>query len=144
MANEIKNAKDGLKALVDDITGLKVYDHWPGSVNEPPAAIIMFESRTAWGDDSPAIGGSSFFGVLRMVLLISQANDLEAADELDLYMDPVGDKSIEAKVDGDTTWGGNVDSGKLIAVENAGFRQFQEAPYMAADFVFRFLKQVTT
>jgi len=144
VANEIKDAKDGLVNLLDNITGLRVFDHWPESVNEFPAAVVMFESRTVGGEDGIALAGSSFTALLRMVLLIAQANDLEAADELDLYMDPLGSKSIEAQIDGDTTWGGKVDAGKLILIENAGYRQFQDAQYMAADFVFRFLKQVTT
>ena len=44
MANEIKNAKDGLVSLISGITGLKVLDYPPDSVNEFPVAIVLFQS----------------------------------------------------------------------------------------------------
>jgi hypothetical protein len=147
VANEIRDAKDGLKALMEQIDGLRVYDHFPLSVNEHPAAVLMFESRTVGGADGVALAGSSFFGTIRMILVLRMGDPLEATDEIDLYCDPLGSKSIEAQVDGDTTWGEKVDSGKLISIEDVGWREVPSGSgghYMAADFMFRFIKQVST
>ena len=142
MADELKDAKDGLKTRLETISGLRIYDHVPDSgPNEYPAAVLQFLDRTA--RSSGTLGGSHFEGRMSLTLLISKANDLEAYDELDKYMSPLGTLSIEAAVDGDNTWGGNVDAGYLESVEDI---RHQEMPwggrYVAANFVFGFLKQV--
>ena len=142
MADEIKDAKDGLKTLLETITGLRVYDHAPDSINEFPAAVIMFTGRTA--RDGMTLGGSSFTGRITVTLLVSKGDSLEAQDELDKYMAPLGSFSIEAAVDADNTWGSKVDDGRLVEVQNVGNREILEGWYVGADFMFEFIKQVTT
>ena len=139
MANEIKNAKDGLATLLSGISGLKVLDFPVDSVNEFPAAVLLFESR----DAVETLGGSSFTGRVQLVLLVSSANTQQAYDTLDQFMDPLASSSIEAAVDADTTWGGNVDDGRLYAIDNVGTRKLWGGEYVGADFHFRFIKSVT-
>lgn len=100
--------------------------------------------RTAGDDDGLAIGGSSFAGFLDVMVLISMGKEIEAHDEIDLYMDPLGTKSVEAAIDADVTWGSNVDDGRLLSIDNV--RRFTEydRPVVAADFHCRFIKQVLT
>ena len=46
MANEIKNAKDGLAALLSTISGLRVLDYPADSISEFPAAVILLSRGT--------------------------------------------------------------------------------------------------
>ena len=139
MSDEIKNAKDGLSSLLSGIAGLTVVDYPPGSINQFPAAIVLFESRNA----KEAIGGSSFTGRVKVILLVSSADTQQAYDTLDGFMDPLGATSLEAVVDGDNTWGGNVDDGRLASVDNIGLRKLWGGGYVGADFHFNFIKSVS-
>ena len=138
MANEIRDAKDGLGSLLSNIAGLKVLDHPADSINEFPAAVALFESR----DAIETLGGSSFTGKILVMLLVSSAHTKEAYDTLDQLMDPLGTSSVEAAVDADNTWGGNVDDGRLVSVDNVGQRKLWGGFYVGADFHFRFVKGV--
>ena len=90
MANEIENARDGVKTLLENIAGLRVFDHEPESVNELPAALIRFVSRGA----ALTLSGSTFTGTLTVTVLLSKADRQQASEELGAYMDPLGTKSI--------------------------------------------------
>ena len=101
MADEIKDAKDGLASRLSTISGLRVMDFPPDSVSEFPMALVLFESR----DATQTLGGSSFAGKIKAILLVSSADTQQAYDALDQFMAPLGSSSIEAAVDGDNTWG---------------------------------------
>ena len=136
MANEISDAKDGLVTLLSTISGLKVLDHPADSISEFPAAVVMFQSR----DVSDTLAGNDFTGELKVVLLVSSSNTKEAYDTLDSFMDPLGANSIEAAMSADVTWGGKVDDGRLVSVNNVGRRKLWGGSYIAADFHIRFVK----
>mgnify|MGYP003137497935 CR=1 FL=1 len=141
MASEIANAKNGLGTLIGNISAVKqVFDYPPEDIHEMPAMVLLFEGR----DTEQTLGGSTFLGTIRGTLLISTASTKQAFDELDAYMEPLGTNSIEAAIDADTTWGSTVDTGRLQSIENVGYREVGGGRYAAADFVFGFLKQVTT
>ncbi len=139
MANEIRAAKDGLQTLLSNISGLKVIDYPAGAVHEFPVAVVLFESR----DAIQTLGGSTFGGKIKVVVLVSSADTKQAYDTLDLYMDPLGTSSVEAVVDADTTWGGNVDDGRLVSLGNVGHRKLWGGFYVGADFNFEFVKSVS-
>ena len=138
MANEIRDAKDGLAALLANISGLKVLDYPADSVHEFPVAVVLFESRNA----VETLGGSTFAGKIKVVLLVSSAITQEAYDRLDQLMDPLGASSVEAVVDADNTWGGKVDDGRLLSIDNVGLRKLWGGLYVGADLHFRFIKSV--
>ena len=138
MADKLKNAKDGLSTLLSTISGLKVLDHPADAINEFPAAVVLIESR----DAMETLGGSTFSGKIKVVALVSSANTQEAYDTLDGLMDPLGATSIEAAVDADPTWGGNVDDGRLASIDNIGQRKLWGGVYVGADFHLRFTKSV--
>ena len=140
MANEIKDAKDGLGSLLGNIAGLRVLDYPSDSINEFPAAAVLFESR----DATQTLSGSTFVGRIRVVLLVSSADTLQAYDTLDSYMDSLGASSLEAVVDADNSWGGKVDDGRLVSIDNVGRRKLWGGDYVGADFHFRFVKGVAT
>ena len=99
MANEIKDAKDGLWALLSNISGLRVLGHPADSINEYPVPVVLFESR----DAIETLGCSSFTGMIKVVVLVSLADTKEAYDTLDAFMDPLGTSSVEAVLDADNT-----------------------------------------
>ncbi len=137
MANELRDARDGLASLLSGIAGLRVLDQPPESVSELPAAVIMLESR----DAALTLGSKSFTGRIKVVLLVASADRQEACDTLDQFMDPLGASSIEAAVAADPTWNGAVDDGRLVGIENIGPRKLWGGHYIGADFRFRFVKQ---
>ena len=142
MANEIKDAKDGLGTRLATISGLRVIDYEPEGWNEYPVAIIRFTRRQV-GD--VALGGSSFTGEITVTLLVQEAGaEKEGWDELDLYMAPLGTKSIEAAIDADNTWNSKVDDGRLLEINNIGRRLVFNGVYWGADFVCGFVKYVST
>ena len=120
MADEIRDAKDGLSTRLSTISGLRVLDYATGSVNEFPSAVVLFESRNA----AETLGGSTFAGRIKVILLVSVANTQEAFDT-------------------DATWGGNVDDGRLISIDSVGRRKLWGGFFVSADFHFRFVKQVS-
>ena len=138
MADELKNAKDGLSTLLATISGLKVLDYPADSISEFPAAVVLVESR----DALETLGGSTFSGKIKVVALVSSSNTQEAYDTLDGMMDPLGTTSIESAVDADPTWGGNVDDGRLVSIDNIGQRRLWGGVYVGADFHLRFTKSV--
>ncbi len=138
MADELRNAKDGLSTLLSTISGLKVLDFPADAINEFPAAVVLIESR----DALKTLGGGTFSGKIKVVTIVSSANTQEAYDTLDRLMDPLGTTSIEAAVDADPTWGGNVDDGRLASIDNIGQRKLWGGVYVGADFHLRFTKSV--
>ena len=138
MADEIGDAKDGLASILSNISGLRVLDYPAEAVSEFPAAVVMFESR----DAVQTLGGSSFTGRIKVVLLVSSANTEEAYDALDQFMDPLGASSIEAAVDADNTWNGKVDDGRLVSIDGIGHRKLWGGFYVSADFHLVFIKRV--
>ena len=77
---------------------------------------------------------------MRVTLLVSSASTPEAYEALYRFVDPAGPRSVEAAIDGDTTWGGAVDDGRLTSVEKVGERKQWGGPYVGADFVVSFGK----
>ena len=138
MADEIKDAKDGLGTLLSTISGLRVLDYPADSISEFPAVVALFESR----DAVETLGGSSFTGKIKVILLVASANTKEGYDTLDEFMAPLGANSVEAAVDADNTWNAKVDDGRLVSVDNVGLRKLWGGYYIGADFHFRFVKSV--
>ena len=136
MANEIGDAKAGLRARLETIPGLRVLEHPPEAVHELPAAVVSLHSR----DASRTLAGGGFEGRMKVTLLVSSASTKEAYAALDRFIDPRGPQSVEAAVDGDNTWGGAVDDGRLTSVENVGARKMRGGTVVGADFVFGFGK----
>ncbi len=136
MANEIGAAVEGLASLLDGVPGLRVHRQPPAALNELPAAVVLFESRGASG----TLGGIEFAGRVRVVLAVHAADASEGPDRLYEFMAQSGESSIEAAVASDPTWGGSVDDGRLVSIDNAGRRRLWAGEYLAADFHFNVVK----
>jgi hypothetical protein len=102
-------------------------------------AVVLFESR----DALQTLGGSTFAGRIKVVLLVSTADTQQAYDTLDQYMDPLGASCIEAAVDADNTWNAKVDDGRLVSVDKVGQHRLWGGTYVGADFHLEFVKSVS-
>ena len=135
MANEIVKAKRGLAAALGSVEGLRVYDYEPDGVHEFPAAIVRLESR----EPVETLGGGAVRGSMRVEALAPAADARQADDALGAFLEPQGAWSIEAAVTADRTWGGTVDDGRLVRVDNIGRRKVGGVQCLGADFCFWFV-----
>ena len=126
----------GLASRLQTVPGLRVLTHPPVSVNELPAAVLLFESR----EPGLTMAGGAFSGSIKVVVLAAAADAAGAFEALSGFMDPEGAGSVEAAVEADSTWGGSVDYGRLVSVGNFGRRKLWGGVYAAADFQFAFTK----
>ena len=138
MANEFGGAKEGLMAMLRRIDGLRVLDYTAQAVNQFPAAIVRPESREAL----ETLSGGAVRGCISVEMLVDGAHAAQTSAALDAFLEPTGARSIEAAVHADPTWGGKVDDGRLVSVDNIGARKRNGARCIGADFHFRFIKSV--
>lgn len=136
MVNAIGAAKKGLAAVLARVEGLRVYDYEPERVHEFPAAIVRLESR----EPVETLGGGVVRGSMRVEALVPAADARQADDVLGAFLEPQGAQSIEAAVATDRTWGGTVDDGRLVRVENIGRRKVGGVQCLGADFCFWFVR----
>lgn len=138
MANEFTAAKNALITILSRIDGLRVHDYAAPVPNQYPAAIVRPESR----EPVETLSGGALRGGIRVELLVSAADPAHAASSLEAYIEPLGDRSIEAALATDPTWGGKVDDSRLIAIDNIGARKRPGASCIGADFHFQFIKTI--
>lgn len=136
MVNAIGAAKKGLAAALAGVEGLRVYDYEPERVHEFPAAIVRLESR----EPVETLGGGAVRGSMRVEVLVSAMDARHADETLGAFLEPQGAQSIEAAVAADRTWGGTVDDGRLVQVENIGRRKVGGVQCLGADFCFWFVR----
>ena len=136
MAGEIAEAKKGLAAALSGIDGLRVFDHTPERVHDFPAAIVRLESR----EPVETLGGGAVRGSLCVEALVSAADARQAEESLVAFVEPDGGRSIEAAASADPTWGGAVDDGRLVSVDNIGARKVGGVKCMGAEFHFWFVR----
>lgn len=138
MANEIKNAIEGLAGLLSAIEGLRVYDY-PAELREYPCATIQLVERDA---HAVAMGRSrSFNGEFLVTVYSRKGAKGEGYHELLTHLEPTGTASIHEAAEADPDWNGQVDEGSLVSVSNIR----EEPPgsgIWAADLRFRFMKHV--
>ena len=135
MTDTIGEAKRGLAAALASVEGLRVYDYEPDGVHEFPAAIVRLESR----EPVETLGGGAVRGSMRVEALASAADARQADATLGAFLEPKGTRSIEAAVTADRTWGGTVNDGRLVRVENIGRRKVGGVQCVGADFCFWFV-----
>ena len=136
MADAIGEAKRGLAAALSGIDGLRLYDYEPDGVHEFPAAIVRLESR----EPVETLGGGAVRGSMRVEVLVAAGDARHADETLVAFLEPKGAQSVEAAVTADWTWGGTVDDGRLVRVENIGRRKVGGVRCVGADFCFWFVR----
>lgn len=109
MANEIRDAREGLARALSRIEGLRVYKYPPQAGLMRPCVIIHFVQR----ESDLTLGGSSTVMLFDLMVYVGTLDTEWAWKKLDNYLDPLGPDSIEAAIDADNTLDGNVDDARV-------------------------------
>lgn len=105
MSATLAAVRDALQARLGTISGLRVHDTWPDTVN-PPFAII----RPLSADPHLVIGAAaSGIYVLEVTVGVQLSTYRMAQDALDPYLATSGTQSITATIEADPRLGGVVD-----------------------------------
>ena len=129
----LATVRAGLAARLDTISGLRVYATPPDSVQELPAAVVAFRGPVATYDH--VIGASDARYRFEVLLLVGSADEGQAQEDLEPYMNPTGAWSVKAAVDG--TLGGNADwasVGQGTPVARLTFPEKQGSQYWGTKF----------
>ena len=133
--NNLTLARLGLRQCLESIPDLRVIDHIPDAWSDFPVATISFAGRGR----GLTLTGTAFEGEFVVTLMLSAANPREALADLDVYICPLGDQSVQAAIRADANLGGSVDHAWLARVDNIGDRQLGSGSCAAADFHIRFV-----
>ncbi len=118
--------RDALKARLANISGLRVYDTWPDTVN-PPCIIV----KALRGDAHTTFSGrGSFF--FDLLLVVQIANLERAQDAIDAYLDYSGASSVIATLEADATLGSVVEGLLVNGWEDYDAIEIGDIQYMSA------------
>ena len=135
MKNEIGGMKEGIKARLESIPGLRVITYQPEDWRDFPVAVIRTESRG--GARVGADGARRFDAEFVVTLMAGGAKRREAYAALDAYIASEGAMSVEAALDGDPTLDGAAERAYLAGVENVRVARLGGGRYAGADFRIR-------
>ena len=131
MRNEIFDMKQGIKARLESIPGLRVITYEPEDWSDFPVAVIRTDGRSA----------SPFEADFVVTVMAGGSKRREAYDTLDSYIASGGEMSVEAAIDDDATLGGAADRAYLVNVENIRVVRMGAGRYAGADFRIRVEKR---
>lgn len=131
---DIAAIRDGLSSLIDDISGLEVYDTWPGTIVTPCAIVQPSENPIVF-DETMGRGLDGF--ELDAIVLVGRVIDKAGQDKLDGYMAGSGVLSIKAKVDADRTLNGSVSTSRVIGVRDYGTFEWGDVSYFGCRFTIQ-------
>ncbi len=127
----IEQIGDGIKVLIDTISGLRVYapKEVPDTLGELPCALILPGESEYATTYEPA-----FDLTYRIVVCISKQDTPSAFNKILDYIDTTGDKSIWLKLDADRTLHGTASASKLIKNLGVGFTTWGTIVYLSTEF----------
>ena len=120
----------GIKTLLDTIPKLRCYapNEVPDSLELPCVVILMGPGQYATTYDQ---GYDSSF---RIILMLSKQDTPSAYNDLIDYVEPVGARSIFAKLDADRTLSATCDASKLLNYSGAGQQRWGNIVYLSCEF----------
>jgi hypothetical protein len=130
MPATISQVKDGLKARINSISGLRAFDYQPDQVN-PPFAFPTLDTVT-YHQTGMASGGVVMN--FTITLIVNRSSERTAQDQLDQYMNWDGAKSLRAAIESDRTLGGVCDDLIVTNAENLTNIDANDTLYLAVDF----------
>lgn len=128
----IASVRDALKTQVQTISALSGYDTMPTEVILP--AAIVYPSQGSFLTYNQTMDGAVDLEFI-IVLLVSNAIDDIAQDELDGYLAPTGALSVKTAVEANPTLGGLVDYLTVGEARNYGIHEFGSVSYFGCEFV---------
>ncbi len=130
----IEQVMDGLGDRLATIPDLRVVPYEPDSV-APPCAFVQLPKELNYD-----MVFARAADAMRMVVtvLVTRTSDRGGAKAMAAYMNPAGERSIKAAIDGTDgtkqTLGGIVHFARVTKVANVGIQQVAGQGYLAADF----------
>lgn len=126
----VSELRDGLKANLATITGLRTADTVPDNP-QPPQAIVLPQNITY--DNAFNRGMNTYtFAVL---VIVNRVSERTAQNSLDTYVSSTGSKSIKLAIESDKTLGGKAFDVRVSDVRNYGDVTIGEINYLSAEFV---------
>lgn len=125
----VSELRDGLKANLATITGLRTADTVPDNPN-PPIAIVMPQGVTF--DNAFARGMNTYsFAVL---VVVNRVSERTAQNSLDAYVSSTGNSSIKLALESDKTLNGKAFDLRVTEMRNYGEIVIGEINYLSAEF----------
>jgi hypothetical protein len=113
---DINGVRDALKANLQTITRLRVYDTIPDIVT-PPCAVVgqldfTFDIDNARGLDQASVD---------VYVIVQRISERTGQDKLDNFLAGSGNGSIKTAIESDRTLGGLVDTLRVISAESGTY-----------------------
>jgi len=126
----VSELRDGLKANLATVTGLRTSDTVPDNPS-PPIAIVLPQSISY--DDAFGRGMQTYsFAVL---VIVNRVSERSAQNSLDAYISSTGSSSIKLAIERDKTLNGKAFDVRVTDVRNYGDTVIGEINYLSAEFV---------
>lgn len=129
MAATMSQLRDGIKARLATISGLRALAYIPDNIT-PPQAIVM-PSRITYDQ---AFGRGSDEYAFAVMLVVGRADARNAQTSLDAYLAPSGSGSIKAAIEADSTLGGVAADCRVTDMSNVGPLMLGDTTYLTAEF----------
>ena len=130
--------KNGIKARLEGIPGLRVITFEPEDWRDFPVAVVRLDGR---GGSRADANGARFEAEFVVTVMAGGAKRRAAFAALDGYIASEGVMSVEAAIGGDRTLGGAVERAYLVGVENVRMVRMGGGRYAGADFRIRVEKR---
>ena len=112
----ITGVRDALKANLQTITNMRVYDTIPDVV-VPPCAIVGQLDFTFDVDNQRGLDQAS----VDIFVLVQRFSERTGQDKLDLFLAGSGSGSIKTAIESDRTLGGLVDTLRVISADSGTY-----------------------
>ena len=126
----VTELRDGLKANLATITGLRTTDTVPDNPS-PPIAVVIPQRVTF--DNAYANGMNTY--TFSVYVIVNRVSERTAQNSLDAYISGTGSKSIKRAVEVDKTLNGKAFDVRLTEVRSYGDITIGEINYLSAEFI---------
>lgn len=123
--------RDGIKARLATISGLRTYDTVPDDIATPAAVVMPGEPLIMY--DATFRGGSDDYR-FEVLLLVQFGSERAAQDALDGYLARDSAANIKTAIEGDGTLAGAAHWARVVSVGDYGLREYAGVRYLSCVF----------
>ena len=113
----IPGVRDAIKANLQTITNMRVYDQIPDVV-VPPCAVVGHLDFTFDIDNQRGLDQAS----VDVYVIVQRISERSGQDKLDLYLAGSGTGSVKTALESDRTLGGLVDTLRVVSAESGTYQ----------------------
>ncbi|NDE71764.1 MAG: hypothetical protein EB054_03530 [Actinobacteria bacterium] len=128
MTMTVSTVRDNLKTQLSSISGLRIYDTVPDSINVPAAVVGMLDM-----DFDATMNRGYDRATLDVILITGRMSERSAQNTLDTYLSGSGNSSIKTVVEANKTLSGAVQTLRVTAA-TSGSIQVSGIDYLAYRF----------